>query len=201
MAVLTFPAVAIAQAHWSLIPRTQLFESELNGSSQSLILPGDRWAAQLSVNDLLGRDARLFSAFSNRLRGRSGRFYLSPPGCGTPLGSATGSGFVNGAGQTGDTLLTYGWSPNQTELLAVGDYFQIGIELKQIVVKAVSNGTGLSTLQFTPPLRNSPAHSSAILVSNPCCIMMPADDNQGGMDISGPRICAFTLACLEALDI
>ncbi|MBC7964234.1 MAG: hypothetical protein H7Y05_14980 [Steroidobacteraceae bacterium] len=199
--VLTFPAVPIGQAHWSLISRTQSLESELDGSLQVLAQLGDRWAAQLTVSDLMGQPARLFSAFVNRLRGSSGRFYMTPPGCGTPLGSAAGSGVVNGANQTGDMLVTSGWIPNQVELLAVGDYFQIGFELKQIVATASSNAGGLATLTFTPPLRRSPTNGTAIIVNNPSCIMLPADDSQGAHDISGPVIYAFTLSGVEALDI
>ncbi len=201
MAILTFPNVAIAQAHWQLIPRTQGFESELTGDSQDVILPGDRWAVQLTVTDLMGREARLFSAFINSLRGRAGRFYLSPPGCGTPLGTVAGNGVVSGAGQAGSTLSTSGWTANQAELFAIGDYFQIGVELKQITATIASNASGLATLVFTPPLRKAPTNGSTIVTVNPACIMKPVDNAQGAHDITGPRIYAFQQSYIEALDI
>lgn len=201
MPPLTFPDVPIAQSHWELVPRTQSFESELSGDGQDLALPGDRWKLQITVTDLMGREARTFSAFVNRLRGRAGRFYMTPPGCGTPFGTVAGAGVVSGAGQTGDTLITSGWTPGQAELFAIGDYFQVGFELKQIVAVIASNGAGAATLQFTPPLRNSPANGAAIITSNPVCIMKPADNSQGACDISGPRIYAFSQSYIEALDI
>lgn len=201
MPVLTFPPVPIAQAHWSLVPRTQTFESELDGSGQALALPGERWALQLTVTDLRGREARLFSSFVNRLLGLVGRFYMTPPGCGTPLGTALGNGVVNAADQAGTTLTTSGWTPNQAELLAPGDYFQVGIELKQIVETIPVNAAGEATLVFTPPLRTSPAHGAAIITANPVCIMMQADNSQGAHDISGAQIYAFQQTYLEALDI
>lgn len=199
MAILTFPAVAIARCSWQLVSRTQVMESELNGTIQTAALPGDYWQAQFSVIDLMGREARLFSAFINSLRGRSGRFYLTPPGCGTPLGTALGSGLVNGAGQTGSSLVTDGWTANQAELFAVGDYFQVGTELKQITATAVSSGAGSATLAFTPPLRAKPSDNAAIVKSNPTCIMMASDDNQSTYDLSGPRIYAFNFSCREPL--
>lgn len=202
MPTLTFPSsVPIAQAHWSLMPNTQSFESELNRDGQDLALPGDRWALQITVADLMGREARMFSAFVNSLRGRQGRFYMVPPGCGTPLGTAAGSGVVSGAAQTGSSLVTSGWTPNQAELFVVGDYFQVGSELKQITAIIAASGTGTATLQFTPPLRRSPANGAAIISANPKCIMKPADNNQGACDISGPRIYAFQQSYVEALDI
>jgi hypothetical protein len=199
MSILTFPDVAIAQVKFSLISRSQAMESELNGSIQTGALPGDYWQAQFTVVDLMGRDARLFSAFVNSLRGRQGRFYLSPPGCGTPLGTALGTGLVQGAGQTGSTLVTDGWTANQAELFAIGDFFQVGSELKQITATAASSAGGVSTLTFTPPLRSSPADNAAIVKTNPVCIMMAADDNQGSFDLSGPRIYAFNFSCREPI--
>ncbi len=201
MPTLTFPDVPIAQAHWSLVSNTQSMDSDLNGSGQDLALPGDKWALQITVTDLMGREARMFSAFVNSLRGRTGRFYMIPPGCGTPLGTAAGSGVVSGAGQSGSTLVTSGWTPNQAELFAVGDYFQVGNELKQITAAVAASGTGTATLQFTPPLRTSPANGAAIISVNPKCIMKSVDNNQAGYNLSGPRIYAFQQSYIEAIDL
>lgn len=198
MSILTFPVVPIAQCKWQLVSKTQAMESELNGFVQTAALPGDYWQAQFTVTDLMGREARMFSAFINSLRGRSGRFYLTPPGCGTPLGTALGNGLVQGAGQTGSTLATDGWTANQAELFAVGDYFQVGLELKQITAVAAANSGGVATLTFTPPLRSAPADNAAIVKSNPVCIMMAADDNQATYDLSGPRIYAFNFSARES---
>lgn len=200
MSILSFPSVPIAQSHWRLVPLTQSFESELDGSSQDLALPGDRWAVQITVVDLMGREARLFSSFVNRLRGRAGRFYMTPPGCGTPLGTALGNGLVKGAGQTGTSLVIDGLTPNQAEYLLPGDYFQVGVELKQVVVTAVVDNTGQTTVQFTPPLRTSPADNAPIITTNPTCIMKQVDDNQSAHDLSGPRIYAFQQSYIEAID-
>lgn len=201
MPVLTFPDVPIAQAHWQLVPNTQGFESELNGVGQDLALPGDRWSVQLTVTDLRGREARIFSAFVNSLRGRQGRFTITPPGRGTPLGTALGNGVVNGADQSGTTLTTSGWTANQAELLAIGDFFQVGTELKEITATIPTNAAGEATLIFNPPLRTSPVNGAAIITLNPTCIMKQPDNNQCAHDISGAQIYAFQQTYVEALDI
>lgn len=201
MSVLTFPSVPIADCKWGLITNTQSMQSELNGAIQTAGLPGDHWKAEITISDLVGREGKELTAFFTRLRGRAGRFYFTPPAGNTPEGSAMGSGVVSGAGQTGTSLVTTGWTPDQPELLAVGDYFQVGYELKQVVVTASSDALGNATIQFAPPIRTSPANAAPIVTASPTCVMMLDDDKQSSAGISGPRIYAISFACREALDI
>lgn len=200
--IYTFPpTVPIADCKWSLVTNSQMMQSELSGAIQVAALPGDYWAAEITISDLVGREGRELTAFITRLRGMAGRFYLTPPAGQTPYGTALGSGVVSGAAQTGSSLTTSGWTPNQDSLLVAGDYFQVGYELKQVVATASSDALGNATIEFTPPLRTSPADGAAIITSNPACVMMLADDKQAAAAISGPQIYAVSLACREALDI
>lgn len=201
MSILTPPSVSIQTVNWRLIPNNQSFESELNRVGQEVVLPGDRWSGVLTVSNLMGREARAWVAFIVSLGGRRGRFWLSPPGQTTCYGTASGFGAVNGALQTGQSLVTDGWTANQPELLAVGDYFQVGTELKMVTATASSNSSGASTIQFTPPLRTFPADNAQIITVNPSCVMKLTDDTQAAWDIQGARIYAMTHACIEALDI
>jgi hypothetical protein len=201
MAILTPPTVAVERVNWGLIANSQGFEGELTRDGQEVALPGDRWSTVLTVTNLMGREARAWFAFIASLRGRTGRFWLSPPGQVTHYGTALGSGAVKGANQTGSTLVTDGWTPDQAELMAVGDYFQVGYELKLITAVSASNGAGEATLHFTPPLRRSPADNASIITTNPACVAKLVDDNQAKFDLQGARIYAMTHAVIEALDI
>jgi len=201
MSILTMPDVPIGKVNFKLIPRNTVFESELSGDIQVSPLPGDRWSAVLTVTNLMGREALLWTAFLARLGGRRGRFWLSPPGARTPMGTALGAGRVAGANQTGDTLITSNWTPDQSELLIPGDYFQVGNELKKVVEHVPTNGAGEATIVFTPIIRRSPADLASIITTNPAFVAMLADDNQAAWDVQGARIYASSVACIEALDL
>lgn len=206
MSTLSLPTGIIANAcEWLLKSNTQQFTSELNGSVQTVALPGDKWTASLTFSNRTGREARQIYTFVASLRGRSGRFYLTPHDHYEPAGPAGGTPLVKGALQTGTTLLIDGCTPSITNWLEVGDFFQIGNELKMLTADASTNVAGETTLHFVPPLRTSPADNSAIITSNPTCIMALADDNQARRSASpwnpGEPLYALSLACEECLDI
>lgn len=104
------------------------------------------------------------------------------------VGAYAGSPTVSGAGQTGSSLLTAGWTASIANLLNVGDVFTVaGVyavnpksrqstgSLQQFVVTAAasSNGSGNATLSIYPPITTtgayqtvtaSPANGAAITV-------------------------------------
>lgn len=194
------PAIVPSAESWTLAANTQTFTSELNGATQTESLPGDQWQATLTFKNLSGRKARAMAAFIASLQGRSGRFYLTPTDR-QLLGSAEGSGWVNGAGQKGLTLVTGGWAPSQPELFAAGDYFEVNGELKMVTETVTSSDTGAAVINFMPPIRVSPPDGGQIIIDKPSCIMKLASDAQATWDINVPMIYAFSLACEEALDI
>jgi hypothetical protein len=103
-------------------------------------------------------------------------------------GAFSGTPLVNGAGQTGSSLITDGWGASISNLLAVGDVFTIaGVfavnpqnrqstgALQQFVVlaQASSSGGGASTISIAPAITpsgqfqnvsNAPADNAAITV-------------------------------------
>jgi len=104
------------------------------------------------------------------------------------VGAYTGTPLVNGAGQTGSSLVTNGWGNSITTLLNVGDVFTLaGVfavnpknrqstgQLQNFVVttKATSDGSGNSTIAIYPAITTSgayqtvsgsPANGAAIVV-------------------------------------
>jgi hypothetical protein len=78
--------------------------------------------------------------------------------------------FVNGAGQTGDTLVIDGCSPNVTGFLLPGDYIQIGsattTQLYKVLTQVDTDGSGGATLDIWPDLRSSPADNAVVVVAN-----------------------------------
>jgi len=104
------------------------------------------------------------------------------------VGAYAGTGVVNGAGQTGSSLITNGWTANITGLLNVGDVITIANvfavnpknrqttgSLQNFVITTAANtdGFGNSTLQIYPAITTtgayqtvsaSPANSAGITV-------------------------------------
>lgn len=94
---------------------------------------------------------------------------------GQTVGAYAGSGVVNGAGQTGSSLITNGWTASITGLLNIGDVFTIaGVNavnpknrqstgsLQNFVVTAVANSDsgGNSTIQIYPAITTTGAYQT-----------------------------------------
>jgi hypothetical protein len=175
MTTKTFPILAQAapvNLEWSLQSNTQTFTSPLNGTMQTLELPGARWRASFTFQNLAEADAAKLQAFLVSLRGQAGRFYLYNFARPKPNGVGTGTPRVNGAGQSGGTLLTDGWTASQTGILKAGDFIGVNGELKMVTADVNSDGSGNATLSIEPPLRSSPADNSAITVTQPTTTFM-----------------------------
>jgi hypothetical protein len=156
---------------------TMVFESPLNGAVQTTELPGARWVCEITYDTLSKPDRLLMQAFLSKLRGRAGRVFLWDMSHYKPQGVASGSPLVNGASQTGASLIT-------------DDYVGVNNELKRIVADSNSNGSGQSTLTFEPPLRSSPADNAAITTDKPKFTGMLIDDDQ---DIFTSRTALYTI--------
>jgi hypothetical protein len=78
--------------------------------------------------------------------------------------------FVNGASQTGDTLVIDGCSPNVTGFLLPGDYIQIGsasaTQFYKVLTQVDTDGSGGATLDIWPDLRSSPADNAVVVMAN-----------------------------------
>lgn len=199
MSILTFPTLNrnfISSGTFGLMPNTQVFESPLNRSVQTIELPGARWMFSYNFESLESGDIRKLKAFLAQLRGMSGRFYMEDK---TYLrsGTAAGTPLVKGANQVGTTLITDGWNPNQTLLLDIGDYISINYELKIITQVASSDASGEATLTFEPPLRNSPVDNQAIVVDSPKAVFRLSGDEADSFSLQPPFHSDFTLDGIE----
>jgi hypothetical protein len=199
MAILNFPTLSrnyISSGTFSLMPNTQIFESPLNRSVQTVELPGARWLFSYNFEALESGDIRKLKAFLAQLRGASVRFYMEDK---TYLrsGTAAGSPLVKGALQVGSTLITDGWTPSQPLLLDVGDYISINYELKIITQAVASDGSGEAILTFEPPLRVSPEDDAVIVVNSPKAIFRLSGDESDNFNLQPPFVADFTLDGVE----
>jgi hypothetical protein len=82
-------------------------------------------------------------------------------------GTGSGTPAVDGASQTGTTLVTDGWGNNETNAVRAGDVIKLANDTAIYMVDedASSNGTGQMTIPITPALRKSPGDGDLITIS------------------------------------
>lgn len=176
MTTLTWPTLSHAAPRmlkWGLVSNTQGFTSPLSGAMQTTEMPGARWRCSFVMENLTEADAALLQAMLVQLRGQANRLLLHNFARPTPRGTATGTPLVNGASQTGTSLITDGWTAGITALKA-GDYFGVNGELKMVTADATADGSGNATISFEPPLRAAPADNAALTTTKPLAIFMLA---------------------------
>lgn len=161
------------------IARVRLTANNVVGMSQSPFTAkqqvykytGQFWEAEVSLPPMKRADAEYWISFLLKLNGSYGTFLLGDPNGGTARGIATGTPLVNGASQTGQDLITDGWTPSQTGILKAGDYIQLGsgatARLYKVLDDVNSDSGGNATLTLWPDLRTAPSDNAAITVSNP----------------------------------
>lgn len=161
------------------IARVRLTANNVVGMSQSPFTAkqqvykytGQFWEAEVSLPPMKRADAEYWISFLLKLNGSYGTFLLGDPNGGTARGVATGTPLVKGDGQTGNELITDGWTPSQTGILKAGDYIQLGsgatARLYKVLDDVNSDSGGNATLTLWPDLRTAPSDNAAITVSNP----------------------------------
>lgn len=155
------PTVKPVAQVWSQMTHGVAMVSPLSGTVQTISRPGPNWMLDLTFSGLTKPRAGELSALLAKLRGFENRVSLHDFSLQTALGSPGGTPVVSGGGQSGTNLTTSGWTPSANIFLP-GDMFSVNGELKKIVEVTNSNGSGLATLVFEPPLRSSPSDAAAI---------------------------------------
>ena len=140
--------------------------SPFSGTQQAYQHQGQVWQADIQLPPMRREDAAPWMAAFLQLNGRYGTFRLGNEAMRTPRGAATGTPLVKGASQTGQSLITDGWTAGVTGILKQGDHIQIESRLYMVMVDADSDVLGNATLDIWPRLRSAPADNAAITVSN-----------------------------------
>lgn len=204
MPVLTLPNYRFVSSQFGIESNVATFESIFTKSGQTVEWPGAKWWAQLVLPPIKDKQSGPWRALLAKLRGGAGRIYVGDPDYAVsgPQGTALGAGVVNGANQVGTTLVTSGWTPSQAKLFSIGDYIAFntsaGRELKMVSADVASDASGNASIPIEPPIRVSPSHSQAIIVSQPSCIMRLVDP-RCAWDSDRLRYQSITLDLIEAL--
>ncbi len=177
-------------------------QSPFTAKQQIYKYTGQFWEAEISLPPMKRADAEYWISFLLKLNGSYGTFLLGDPNGGTARGVATGTPLVNGGSQSGNELVTDGWTNSTTGILKAGDYIQLGSDSSSQLYKVLddvnSNGSGQATLTVWPDLRTSPADNAAITVSNAKGVFRLSSNAQA-WDINEATFYGMTFAAREAL--
>lgn len=168
---LTFPTViAPARSKFGMLTSVAVSQSPFSYQQQVYKNQGAAWKCEIEMPAMRRVYAEQFIAFMAKLQGRYGTFLFGDYDGRRPQGVATGSPLVKGAGQTGMTLLTDGWTAGVTNILKAGDYIQLGssstARLYKVTDNVNSDGSGNASLPIWPPLRSSPGDNDPLVVNS-----------------------------------
>jgi hypothetical protein len=163
---------------------------------------GQLWRFGVSFAAMQRDDAEEWVSFFSQLNGPQGSFLFSPRHAIAPRGAATGAPAVDGAGQTGLTLATTGWTVSTANILRKGDFISIGssssTRLYKVALDADSDSSGNALLDIWPRLRESPADAAAITTASPMGVFR-LDGNEMAHDIDAALIYGgLDFTCREA---
>ena len=179
MTTFAFPSINPRTSTWRIVSNTQTFISPTTGQIQTAARNGTRWVIQLNFGTLTGADRGEMQGFLGALDGQRHRFTVKDHSYSGARGALGGTPLVNGASQTGNSLITDGW-PNSTAILKRGDLISLpNNELKMITADVSSDGSGNATLSIIPEIHTSPSNNDALTTVNPIGLFILATPEVG----------------------
>lgn len=124
------------------------------------------------------------------------------PGSGrAPNGLGTAGVLVQGADQTGGTLVTDGWPVSTSNCVRAGDVIKVANDnaVYMVVEDADSDGAGSVSITVTPHLRTSPDDNAAVTTSDVLFRVTIASRSQHEGSRSPTYIAGLSLTFREAL--
>jgi hypothetical protein len=150
----------------SVTPRLITSRGELRsafgGSTQRISRIGSRWAYDVVMPPMTAASALAWITALTE----TDTCILNIPEPGITIGSP-GTPLVNGASQTGSSLITDGWTASY--VIPQGKWISISVSsllyLHVTTAATTASGAGAATLSIFPPLRASPADNAALNVN------------------------------------
>ena len=141
----------------------------ISGRRQARQIGGQFWKMTAVYPPMTRSDFAPIWAFIISQRGGYDTFTVSPPVVGTGQGPGGGTPLINGASQTGRSVVTDGWPTGATlTVLKAGDFVKFANHSKVYMLTAdlVCDTNGDATMAIEPALITSPATDSAITYSS-----------------------------------
>ncbi|MDG4650120.1 hypothetical protein P6F26_16855 [Roseibacterium sp. SDUM158017] len=192
MTVPVFPVSAITNVVRELRAAVSYTESPYSFQGQAFDWGGRQWSCEIEVATRPGPSAKALSAFLAALAGPATVFTVVDP---TINNAGAGTVTVSGAAQTGNDLVTTGWSTAPE----VGDFISIGTgaAARLYQITATTGTLPAQTLTLAPALRSSPADGAAVEIASPVVALRMRDPVPVGISADGSYRASFR--AVEAL--
>jgi len=179
MAAIAFPSIEAEIQDFGISYNTQVSSSDISGVTQTVELPGARWAGSLSYRDMIVVESATLKKFLLQLRGSSGRFFYGDRTHTDPFNVVTGSPTVTVvAGNRGLIRVTLGGG---SPVFSPGDFIQIGIddqrELKMVLASAIVSGD-THELTIEPLIRRNIYSGQNVVYTSPTGVFMLSASDQ-----------------------
>ena len=179
------------------------FTSPFTGQRQMFSYPNQHWRVDMNISAMNRTEGEALVGQLLSLNGSFGTFYLGDPLYTTPKGIATGTPLLNGASQTGNTIITDGWTASQTGIVKAGDWLQVGTgstrQLVKVTADANSDGGGNSTIEIWPRIRTAFGNNTSIITSSPTGVFALTSSDSGAWEIdSDSLIKGVSISAYEA---
>jgi hypothetical protein len=112
-------------------------------------------------------------------------------------GSGAGTPLINGAGQTGTSIVTDGWTASASGVLLEGDLIQIRNQLVMVLADVNANGSGQATISVRPAVRIAPADNASIVTAQPTGTFKLLNPEIGWQQSGGTVLSDFVFECVE----
>lgn len=172
----TFPRTAGALPRFATIPSfpngLQSWAQSGKAQVRSVTNMGRMWTETYPVLDTSLASVRALIANINKSMREGTLWQVQHPYWGqTRLGAGGGTPLVNGASQSGSSLIIDGASAGITNYLRAGDIISlvVGPVLYDIMADVNTNGSGQATLTIHPPIfsGHSPADNAVVTIAAP----------------------------------
>lgn len=173
MSIIQIPAgLKIAQQVWGQQRNDLEFRSIFG--AQAIEGTGPLWVASITATPYKHGQAGMWQSLMLALRGRVNQLAMWNMERPAPAGTMRGSMSLSAAAPGGSTALAIVSAGQAIKTLLAGDFVGLGSGLNQQVVmvtsNAVSNGSGVITINIEPPLRYSFAAGSGIAWDRPTAL-------------------------------
>ena len=130
MATYNFPDITPTSQSFELVTNTKQFQSPLSSAIQTVSRKGSYWKTTMRFSNLTGAQRSELQAFIAKLDGQTHRMRIRDYGA-VRRGTAQSpqAPLVQGAGQTGSTLLADGAATSQSNYFRSGDYISFNNEM------------------------------------------------------------------------
>ncbi|NQZ03590.1 hypothetical protein [Idiomarina sp.] len=160
-----FPDIEPTRSGFTISFATKSMLSPYNQVEEIWEEPGDKWHISLRWAFLTKAEGRRLRAHLLALRGHSGVTFIEDTAHSND-GSWNGTPVVHGSNQYGVQLTARGFAASQTVAKA-GDRFQLGNRLHELTEDAVSNASGIVTLNFQPEIITIPLDGDFLIHNRP----------------------------------